>query len=317
MDRLKLKIAILLFSSFFIIITSLYFVNICYIGLGMERQSSTIFSKNFEPSVQKIYLLGNSRIERLDTNFINKLLNEDGHNYTVYSLAKGGVLPVDTLPLLDKIIATKPILVLIGIDPTDMRGGKICNISDIVFIKNREAVINNPEYFKCVIPSEFHGINFQNFKDPRTTTLSLIKMTFSQDQAEANQYDPYGILTHQQLKNAVKMAPYRATIILDNNPNITALEKIITKLKTNGIKVVVIVTPRSQLYLNTIPKTEKQVFSSIVSEVQNKTEIKIYSLFDKYANLEIWSDTDHVTRDPKGLIYSQDVAKIIKDELVS
>ena len=279
----------------------------------MEKQTSVFFPQNSDPSEQKIYLLGNSRMERLDADFINNSLKND-HNYKVHLLAWGGATPVDYLLFLDKIISTKPILVLIGVDPTDIRDGRICNIGDIIFVKNQDAVTNNPEYIKCVMPDKFLGLDFQNF-DPQTTTLSLIKTLFMHDQPDEVRFDPKGILTHQQLVSAVKMSPYKRTIIVDNNPNINALEEIIAKLKANGIKVLVVVTPRPQLYLDTIPDTEKQAFSSSLYEIQNKTGVKIYSLLDKYADLEIWSDSNHVTRDQKGLIYSQDVAKIIKNEI--
>jgi len=40
----------------------------------------------------------------------------------------------------------------------------------------------------------------------------------------------------------------------------------------------------------------------------------IYLLRDKYVDLPIWNDNHHIATNPKALIFSQDIAKIILNE---
>jgi hypothetical protein len=75
--------------------------------------------------------------------------------------------------------------------------------------------------------------------------------------------------------------------------------------------------PRPQEYINTIPKEEQEKFFIAIDELYKANGIKSFSLFDKYANWEIFKDHSHVTTNKTGLIFSEDMAKIIVQELNS
>ena len=62
-------------------------------------------------------------------------------------------------------------------------------------------------------------------------------------------------------------------------------------------------------------KKDQQNFHLNVNRIINQTQTPYYPLDENYSQLEIWSDVHHVTTDEKGLIFSEDVAKIIIKEL--
>ncbi len=103
----------------------------------------------------------------------------------------------------------------------------------------------------------------------------------------------------------------------DKNVNVIALKEIITKLQQNGIKIIIFTTPQSKYYLNAMPSSGKTAFDTIIQNLEKDYKIKIYSLQDKYKDLNIWYDPQHVAIFNNTQIYSEDVAKVILGEINS
>jgi hypothetical protein len=52
----------------------------------------------------------------------------------------------------------------------------------------------------------------------------------------------------------------------------------------------------------------------MMEELQSKYGISVYDLTDKYADLPIFVNTDHVAYNKQSAIYSQDIAKMILNQ---
>ena len=120
-----------------------------------------------------------------------------------------------------------------------------------------------------------------------------------------------------KMQEQLKIHGFKGRISTENNPNTVALEIIIDKLEKNEIKVAIFILPRHQMFLDTVPHIEMINFFDNIDQIKGKTDVQIYSLFDKYAEQEIWQDHVHVTNGPKGIIYSEDVIKMIIQELIT
>ncbi len=96
-----------------------------------------------------------------------------------------------------------------------------------------------------------------------------------------------------------------------DNADVIAFQKIINKLQENNIKIIIFTTPQSKYYLNAMPDSAKNTFDDLLNYLEKNSKVKIYSLQDKYKDLEIWDDPQHVAIFNNTQIYSMDVSKII------
>ena len=123
------------------------------------------------------------------------------------------------------------------------------------------------------------------------------------------------IATDEEIKREI--TEYKQTGPLDikeSNSQVIAFEKIISKLREHNIRVIIFSTPENRLMLEGYRPSDVEDFNSIVQETAKKYGAEFYSLTDRYADLKIWSDSNHITTNPRGLIYSEDIAKMILGE---
>ena len=101
----------------------------------------------------------------------------------------------------------------------------------------------------------------------------------------------------------------------DLNRELTNLRKLISKFQENNIEVVIFITPYTKIYLNYIGEFEAANLLQFLEKLSIEKNVKFYSLLDNYTELEIWHDYSHVAKNPATLIYSNDVAEIILQNL--
>jgi len=117
-------------------------------------------------------------------------------------------------------------------------------------------------------------------------------------------------------KNVVKSDKFiLVDDVLTTLSQLKAFKKQNFKLQENKIHVIIFTTPYSIVYLDKIPEHEKVNFNLLLENLKNSTGVRIYDLQSKYQDLPIWADVDHVAYHKISQIYSQDVAKIILNEL--
>ena len=103
-----------------------------------------------------------------------------------------------------------------------------------------------------------------------------------------------------------------ATIPLpEENINLITLKESIQKLNSNNIEVILFVAPQSQFYSKFMPIDYENSFNLILNDLQKTTTVQVYDLFDKYASLDIWSDLNHISLNPRSNVYTEDITKII------
>jgi len=93
------------------------------------------------------------------------------------------------------------------------------------------------------------------------------------------------------------------------------LRRNITFLQNNNLKVVLFSAPHPGVYLDILDDSDLEIFTSVLDDISNEFDIPVYHFYDKYADLNIWEDYNHLSLHKNGTIYSSDLAKIILSEI--
>lgn len=323
------RIIFCVFVAFIISITIFYIFFVIYQPLSSDDlMQKKFFSQNFD-STKKILILGSSHVGRYNTTYINNYLLHNEENYSLYNLALARDKPSYRQNSLDNIISLKPVLVVYGISFRDFE-----RPPDVV-----RSNIQKPQNFIPDPQELLHKLSFDINITKLTTTPNsprLVTLNFLQNIGKNNSnhlpelpgpyyapfYPPVTVHTivienETQLQHDYDeyIVSYRGIESPDENPDVLALKGIIHKLTENGIKVVIITDPESKLYLDNVPKSDKELFVSILNDISKKYNISVYYLHDKYSELNIWADPDHLTILEPANIVNENIAKIILQEL--
>lgn len=280
--------------------------------------------ENLDPK-KKIFILGSSQVGQLDTDFIDEYVSKSSRGrYIVYNLATFSDDPTRRLGQLEGIISAKPVLVVYGIGFRDFGTQRST-------VNQQHPLPDTQKFFHNLLTLEnFVHYDFSSFENPKLTTLTMFRNSFGVVKECAMCNEPntpfYShdikhleiIKSQYELKKDVENGGYLLINKIsppEENQNVFALKKMIVDLQKNNIKVVFFITPHSRAYLDAMHDSEKQALNSILENISKESNVKIYSLEDKYADLNIWSIADHVAFTKDSIIYSEDVAKIILNEL--
>ena len=92
------------------------------------------------------------------------------------------------------------------------------------------------------------------------------------------------------------------------------LSKIIKKFDSNGVKIVLFITPVHKIYIERLSDFQKKSFDDIIKNLSEKYGVKIYDFRNKYDDIPIWSDTSHIIQTDE-TAYDKDIVKMIVEEL--
>lgn len=295
----------------------------------LDAAQKKFYSQYFDPNEKKIFIVGSSFVVALDSIYIDEYLLKNNQNYHTYNLAITDDQPIKRLNTIDMIINAKPKIVVYGIgvrdfldqnktkelplnerfpDPHAIFTGLFLSLEnyfnyDLDFLKSPRLgitkIIGNagdvlPERSKPVLHPLNHPLYF--FIDSKLYDTRIATDVQLQSQRQIP-YVPYDLDPP------------------DRNKNLIALKKTIHELRKNDINVVVFVTPYNKYHIDQITNYETESFNSILQNISSESNITIYSLYDKYSDLPIWRDIDHITGNKTGTIYSEDIAKIILKEI--
>jgi hypothetical protein len=104
-------------------------------------------------------------------------------------------------------------------------------------------------------------------------------------------------------------------VTIENNDKIENFRKIIEKLQESNIKVVLFITPLHENFISNVEESEKRKLYDIVNKSAKDFNLDVYDFHDKYAELPIWLDINHIAYHKDSMIYSDDVAEMIILEL--
>ena len=68
------------------------------------------------------------------------------------------------------------------------------------------------------------------------------------------------------------------------------------------------------MYLDELPKSTKISLDNVLKSISEKYDVEIYEFEEKYADLEIWNNVDHVAYNNKSIIFSNQIAEMILKE---
>ena len=288
----------------------------------------TGFNQNY--SKQKLFILGSSHAHYLNTTQIQNNLLVRNQLYEVHNLSRSGDNPIWRSEYLQLMIDADPKIIVYGIAYRDLED----TFGEWVNMKNDFPSVK--VFFNDLMEPLSKKIRTDFSDNPKLVSLSIIKEILNYNYKEEerdyllykdefipypNSYftiAPYNInsKSDEELKNHfLQHTPsFSGLGEPQNNKKVKALLKMINAFKENDIKIILFITPHSKYYLDEMPASEKTDLINTISYIEDKAQLKIYSLENKYAELLIWSDLDHVAL-TQNKIYGDDISEIILKEI--
>jgi hypothetical protein len=281
---------------------------------------------NSESRQKQIFILGSSQVGTLNTTSIHQSISNYDNNFVIYNLAISADKPSTRLNDLNKIIALKPNLIIYGVGYRDFEKTNQENISTIGFSTDDKLkdIFLDPHNSFFAQTSFFTDNEFASkiLKDPQLITFMLYLYTVGSEGHYPNIYSNTPLIIHNAPNNVtsndiIKKEFTKTTRIFNgiDPKEVSAFKKIIETLKKNNIQVAVFTNPYNRLWIDKIPSSDRQIFDSLLEDTHKKYVIHLYSLQNKYDDLNIWTDSMHIAYNEKSIIYSQDVSKIILNEI--
>ena len=272
-------------------------------------------SKSVDSSKGKIFIVGSSNINAIDATSINEQLSNEQKNYLVYNLADQGDNPIRRASSIDNIISHKPEFVLYGVGLWDFQKP----ISHLQSHSASDFLLQPGDFFKSLFQDNIDlygygpGKIFISPKDRSLTSVKYILRGPDQPYHPFIKFEPTPIHSNEKLVEVFGWPENNGLDVTEENKKIIALNQIIHKLQKNDIKVILFSYPHSKALYTFEPQDLKD-FQRMLNNKSNEFDIPIYSLHEKYVDLEIWRETLHVAIHPDAQIYTDDILKIILKE---
>lgn len=267
---------------------------------------------------RKIFIVGSSHVGQLNATHIQEILDSYGYSFKIYNLAYQADTPEKRVKTVDKIIGLKPEMVVYGFSYRDLD------------VTSENIILPEPKQYFHDIAS---NIDFKAY-NPKLLTLEYIRGLFSDSPLFPSTkvitinntpfftYDvntQIQILNQNELKNqaAISEAPKINLGEPSTNKQVRALIELVNKLKNNNINVVLFTTPLNSVYLDGLDSSQKSTFREIQDKITEETGITIHDLTDRYSNMRIWANISHVAFNINSLVYTNDIATIIENEIDS
>jgi len=276
-------------------------------------------NSKFDLQEKKVFIFGSSQAKQLNITHIHETVSSKSE-FSVYNLAIGGDTPKERLRRINTIIELNPEFVVYGIGYRDFQS--ITRVEELAVTKPYSTLPDPQEYFESFFISieKILGQDFDFLQSTQLTTLRAVREALDEEKEirDVPIQRNLAIMTEDDLKNPrwISQAPSKIQP-LHMNKQFIALMELIQTLNEHGIKVVFFTTPHSPIFLDALPDYNKKQFDKILLEISSEFNIEVYHLHDKYDRIDIWSDATHVAYNPKSIIYSDDIAQIILNEIGS
>lgn len=307
----NILIVIVIAISFFVVLSSMLILQHLVPVSNSDISKNIFFERKFDPDIKKIFILGSSQTGVLNTAHIMKKTNELYEDISVYNLSYDSDNPKKRFKSIEKTINLEPAIVLYGITFRDLESE--------IKTENSFAISQIKKDFDLDI-----AIN------PKLTTIKAIKYLLGETTTDLKNTRKIN-----QINTPFTQLGIRSTVIIDDaelykqvrksvtgsidfnvdEEQLDNYKKIISELKNNDIKVVLFSIPLPKAYLDFIPNSEREELYSILNNTAKEYDIQFYDFTEKYEELDIWSDSSHVAFNPKSMIYSDDITKIILSEI--
>lgn len=286
---------------------------------GGYVRPTEFYSQSFDPMEKKIFILGSSHAGSINATHINQYLSQRGlEHWHVYNLAKPADMPLDRLSELDRIISANPTVVLYVVGMRDFE--KSANQNELAGIPNPVELMG-----EVASPTQFIDYDFNEIRNPKLITLrTIISEVLGENSEVKDWYDqdsPFypikkkenAIITDDAgLRNQSEKGPDFMGI---DPSSAKPLKKIIRTLEQENIKVVLVTSPYNKWYLHSVPDNDEDDFINLTQDISKEFGISLHVFFDKYANLNVWREIQHVSTNQDALIFSDDVAEALLSEI--
>jgi hypothetical protein len=295
-------------SLVMIIVGGIFSVTVrSYIHVYDTEWEGILFNEKKQIETNKIFLVGSSGIYPINVSEINRSLNEMKLEYETYNLSDVADNPKKRLASIENILKNEPSIVILGFGILEFEKTKKLDYEIWEYLLHPKNFKN--KIFETTIDPMIDDIQ----TSPKERHLLLIKNSlFGPEQ----KYHPFVNHYPTNINKLEKIeGPMHEIDMTYSNENIMALEKIVSILQENKIKVVVITNPYSNMLLEKISQNDIEKFEEFFKTFSEQNSINLYFLHEKYSELDIWRDTSHIAIHPNANIYTYDVSKIILKEI--
>ena len=315
--------------------------NTNYISIEEEK----FYSQFFEEDEKKIFILGASPVNAINAEIVNNIVKKTDEKFKIYNLAKGSDDPDKRKDSLEKIINSKPKIVLYGIGYRDFQ--EKISVNDFSDTKEVESILPVPhDFFEEYLLSElrFYDLELDYLKNPKLSSFQIIKSINEENirenkdgselildkdhplrtpeqtqKAYVKKTDDYLMDSAEKSKNSLER--YGIEPAYKNRYSIS-LNNIIERLQENDIHVILFTYPHHRYYLENVPEDDKEEFLEIINNARNKYDITVKFFHQEYSDKENWSDLIHIFYNYKleennedSIQYSNDIADLILNEI--
>jgi len=277
------------------------------------------FSSEFKINEKKIFIIGSSNTQSLNTTYINSKIKIQCPECQVYNLSIQGDNINKRIEIIDSIILAKPEMIIYGISENDFITNKNTEF------KNLNTIFPN---IKNLISDKIEPEKYFNFLkipiSPKDKTWNIIRQ-INKDDSLNQKFTPYSnspflkilkastiSISEMELKSLSHNIQQLGTINdPENNKNLQNFKKMINKVQKNNIKIILFMVPYHDYIISTQSEEFKKSFELIKEELINSSKVDIYPRLSNYSKMPIWHDLVHIAVNNESLIYSDDISNII------
>ena len=313
-------------TTFFIFIAFVFSISIFLFIMSIVPdhkylEHEEFFSQNL--TGEKIFIFGSSPIYAINPVDVSNHLLEKGHRYTVYNLGQGSSDAEEQLRTVDLVISQEPKIVVYGIGyqtfyshgrtivekpPESLAAPpKLSDLLSTISLPFNTGLLDNPKFATINTFNHFYKKQTGNFQEelerPYPNTPFFVFASNAKTPAE-----------QKDLEKGGKFANYKGNEIYPMNKNRTysALKELIHILNDHNIEVIIFTTPHLKTWLEQVPTQQKEIFNSMLDDLEKEFNFEVFRLHDKYEVMDIWVDQfHHISHSEKTDFYSEEIAKMI------
>jgi len=271
-----------------------------------------LFSKNNTNVYlqEKIFLLGSSTVYSVNSTLVNYHFITNEMNYEFFNLADMSDSPKKRILSLQNIISNEPKIVVYGLDIGNFR------IETQDSLSLNDIILHPKNFFLYQFEDLMQPIRDKIPGSPKDRTLLTAKNFLFGPQPHHHPFINFyetSVTPISEIKNNNQF--YIETQKLDlseNSKQVTSLKNIITEFKKNNIKLILFTAPK---LIQEISDDDKQLFEQTLMDYSNEYDIPVYFLHDRYVDMEIWRDSQHVAINSNTQVYTDDILEILLMEM--
>ena len=291
--------------------------------INYKEIQKKFFSKEFKINERKIFIIGSSYTQSLNTTEINSKIQKECNYCQVYNLSIQGDNIEKRSQVIDHIISAKPEIIIYGISENDFSNNENVGFdnSDLIFPDIKNLILIKIDFTKYVKFLEIPA-------SPKDKTWNIIRQ-INKENSINQRFAPYPNSPFLKILDAstisiseMELRSLASNILSsgkinepENNKNFQILKEMINKIHEKNIKIILFMVPMHDYALTSQSKEFKKSFELIKKELTNSLKVDINPRFLNYSNMPIWHDLAHIAVNNQSLIFSEDITNIILKEL--